>query len=129
MPSKKRLDDKRQRKVQEEKMLSVLPERLHSIYQWILKHGAGPTILKWARQRPEGLFCVDVGGEPYLHDNHGKGTERANAKKKSDSEEDAQEMRERYREKWGKHEFTQEIAELECVSVRTVQRYIKKFPP
>jgi hypothetical protein len=94
----------------------------------MLEHGVGPTLIKAAKRYPEGLFRDDASGELCLHDRHGEGTKLANATKKKVSDQDALEMRERYLDKWGNRKFTQKIADAEAVSVRTIQRYIKKFP-
>ena len=52
----------------------------------------------------------------------------ANSDRRSTKEDDARDLREKYRDVWGKRGVAKRIAHEEGLSVETVRRYMRKFP-
>jgi len=52
----------------------------------------------------------------------------ANVERRERREDTARDLRERYRDIWGKRGFTKMIAHLEDKNIRTIQKYMKDFP-
>ena len=52
----------------------------------------------------------------------------ANVERRERREDTARDLRERYRDIWGKRGFTKRIAHHEDKNIRTIQKYMKDFP-
>lgn len=125
MPTKERLAKMREKKKRDEAFV-VLPDHLV---------GADMSLNEAAEALgiyTGGLVAFEECGEPYLHENTGRG---GNEKRREDRKDAARELQHKYSEIWGKHGAAGKIVRKEKrintevkLSVRTVQQYIKDFP-
>jgi alpha-L-fucosidase len=130
MPTKERLARNRARELEQKRLDEIfgsLAEQSDNVDLSLNK------IAEDIRIYQGGLVAFDEEGEPYLHENTGKG---GNDERRDNRKDAALELRRKYKDIWGKRGAARKIIcneklsskEKVKLSIRTVQQYIKDFP-
>ena len=131
MPSRSRRAKERAKALADAELDSLLATQPSHL---VGRHSSVPNPFlraeEWARENPFGLVKSDNRGEPYLHENIGKG---GNDRRHTDMWDDIEELKRRFPELWNKRSSAKEIAPNTAValglennlSIRTVQKYQK----